>query len=77
MSAVRLTRVDPAANMARFYRLDVQPSLFGFSSVYEWGRIGRPGRLVIRVHETEAEALAAIEAKRRKKERGGYGEHRS
>lgn len=72
MSAVKLIRVDLAANMARFYRLDVQPSLFGFSSVYEWGRIGRPGQVMVRVHETEAEAIAAVAAKRRKKERGGY-----
>ena len=29
MIAVHLRRVDPANNMHRFYRLDVQPDLFG------------------------------------------------
>jgi predicted DNA-binding WGR domain protein len=32
MSAVHLRRVDPARNMHRFYRLDVQPNLFGDGS---------------------------------------------
>jgi predicted DNA-binding WGR domain protein len=48
MSAVHLHRIDPARNMRRFYRLDVQPDLFGgFALVKEWGHIGaRGGRLV-------------------------------
>jgi len=29
MNAVELCRVDPSRNMRRFYRLDVQPDLFG------------------------------------------------
>ena len=29
MTAVNLSRIDPARNMCRFYRLDVQPDLFG------------------------------------------------
>jgi len=29
MTAVNLRRVDPAPNMRRFYRLDMQPELFG------------------------------------------------
>ena len=37
MSAITLHRIDAARNMHRYYRLDVQPDLFG-----EWGRIGRP-----------------------------------
>jgi predicted DNA-binding WGR domain protein len=44
MSAVVLRRIDAAQKMARFYRLDVQPDLFGgWSFIREWGRIGRPG----------------------------------
>jgi predicted DNA-binding WGR domain protein len=39
MNAMHLTRIDPARNMRRFYRLDVQPDLFGgFAVVKEWGR---------------------------------------
>ena len=29
MSALTLHRIDPEHNMKRFYRLDVQPDLFG------------------------------------------------
>lgn len=47
MSAVVLRRIDAAQNMARFYRLDVQPDLFGgWSFIREWGRIGRPGTVL-------------------------------
>jgi WGR domain len=46
----------------RFYRLDVQPDLFGgFSVVKEWGRIGARGRMMDKWHMTEAEALAALQ----------------
>ena len=44
MTAIMLTRIDNHRNMARFYKLDIQPTLFGeWSLVREWGRIGRPG----------------------------------
>jgi predicted DNA-binding WGR domain protein len=29
MSAIHLSHIDPARNMCRFYRIDVQPDLFG------------------------------------------------
>jgi len=45
MTAITLTRSDAARNMRRFYRMDVQPDLFGeWCFVREWGRIGRAGR---------------------------------
>lgn len=72
MSATVLRRVDPAANMARFYRLDVQPSLFGWSAVYEWGRIGQPGQVRLDLFETEAEAQAAVVLRMNKKLKRGY-----
>ncbi|MFY8040002.1 MAG: WGR domain-containing protein, partial [Bosea sp. (in: a-proteobacteria)] len=38
---VRLTRVDPSRNMARFYTLSVEVSLFdGFTCTRGFGRIG-------------------------------------
>jgi predicted DNA-binding WGR domain protein len=41
MTAIILRRVDPLKNMRRFYRLDVQPDLFGqWCLIREWGRIG-------------------------------------
>jgi predicted DNA-binding WGR domain protein len=37
MNAVHLARIDPARNMCRFYRLDVQPDLFrDFAVVKQW-----------------------------------------
>jgi predicted DNA-binding WGR domain protein len=41
MNAVHLLHIDPARNMHRFYRLDVQPDLFGgVLLVKEWARAG-------------------------------------
>ena len=40
-----LDRFDPACNMARYYVLSIEPSLFGDTPlIREWGRIGSPGR---------------------------------
>ena len=47
MIAVHLRRIDDARNMRRFYRLDLQPDLFGgVLLVKQWGRIGTCGRIV-------------------------------
>lgn len=73
MSAVVLRRIDPERDMFRFYRLDVQPNLFGgWTFIREWGRIGRPGTVRTLPCPTEAEALAALERQRRRKEGRGY-----
>jgi predicted DNA-binding WGR domain protein len=38
---MELRKIDPTKNMRRFYRLSVEPTLFGdFVLVREWGRIG-------------------------------------
>jgi predicted DNA-binding WGR domain protein len=73
MNAVCLRRVDPARNMSRFYRLDVQPDLFGgVLLMKEWGRIGRPGQMRQTPYPSLAEAQAALERQQRTKERRGY-----
>ncbi|WP_166146274.1 WGR domain-containing protein [Methylosinus sp. RM1] len=42
MSAIVLRRIDAEKNIARYYRIDMQPNLFGgWSFIREWGRIGR------------------------------------
>ncbi len=72
-SAVVLRRIDAAQNMARFYRLDVQPDLFGsWSFIREWGRIGRPGTVRALPCPTEAEARAMLEKHWRVRQRRGY-----
>lgn len=73
MSALTLTRIDPARNMQRFYRLDVQPDLFGaWCFIREWGRIGRSGQVREVPCPTLAEAQAALDRQRQRKERRGY-----
>ena len=73
MSTVHLTRIDPAKNMARFYKLDVQPNLFGeWCLIREWGRIGSPGRVKECPCPTEAEALALSRKQQQVKQRRWY-----
>jgi predicted DNA-binding WGR domain protein len=73
MTAITLRRGDPARNLHRYYRLDVQPDLFGaWCFIREWGRIGRSGQVREVPYPTPAEAQAALERQRRRKERKGY-----
>ena len=45
MAAAVLRRIDDAQNMARFYELDIQPTLFGdIGVIRHWGRIGSRGQ---------------------------------
>jgi predicted DNA-binding WGR domain protein len=75
MTAITLTRIDPARNMQRFYRIDVQPDLFGdWCFIREWGRIGRAGQVREVPYPTPSEAQAALERQRRRKERRGYAD---
>lgn len=60
---VFLRRIDGARNMARFYVLSLQPTLFGeMSLVRLWGRIGTRGRQ--KVHFFEDCRQAASEQSR-------------
>ncbi len=77
MSAITLHRSDPAKNLHRYYRLDVQPDLFGaWCFIREWGRIGRAGQVRSVPFPTPAEAQAASDRQRRAKERRGYAPER-
>lgn len=71
--SVTLTRRDPIRNLQRYYRLDVQPDLFGsWCLIREWGRIGQSGQARSTPYPTADEAQAALERQRRRKERRGY-----
>lgn len=73
MSTIQLRKVDPSQNMARFYMLTIQPSLFGeWCLVREWGRIGSPGRVTSTPFPSPGEAQAALERWQRAKVRRGY-----
>src|SRR4051794_22097720 len=59
--------------MHRFYRLDVQPDLFGqWCLMREWGRIGCSGQARSLPFPSPQEAHAALNKQRRIKERRGY-----
>ena len=73
MSGVFLTRRDPTRNLQRYYRLDVQPDLFGcWCLIREWGRIGQGGQARSTPYPTADEARAALERQHRRKARRGY-----
>ena len=72
-TAVDLKRIDPSANMRRFYRISVQPDLFGGASlIREWGRIGCRGRFIIEQHDDEGRAVTALMKLSATKKRRGY-----
>ena len=72
--SIDLKRIDLTKNMRRFYRMSLQPDLFGgVDLVREWGRIGFRGQWLIERHPGEDEAVSAmlkLEAAKRKR---GYG----
>lgn len=77
VTAVELHRIDPAHNMRRFYRLDIEPDLFGgVLLVKEWGRIGARGRVAAERFESEAFAVAALQQISNRKKRRGYADAR-
>jgi len=66
-------RRNPLDNMARFYRLELRPTLFGeWSVVRIWGRIGTRGREHLETHSTRDSALAAADRLERMKRGRGY-----
>lgn len=73
MSASYMTRTDSSRNMRRFYRLDVQPDLFGNWSLWrEWGRIGSGGQVRQDTYPSAEAAEAALSAFQQVKVRRGY-----
>lgn len=73
MNAVELHRIDPTHNMRRFYRLDMQPDLFGgVLLVRQWGRIGAEGRSVAEHFDDATLAAAALAQHAARKTRRGY-----
>ena len=75
MPSIELRRLDPSHNMRRFYRLDIEPDLFGgVLLVKEWGRIGARGRMVAESFDSEALAAHALQRHADRKRRRGYAE---
>lgn len=68
-----LHRVDAARNMARFYSLSIQPTLFGGASlIRNWGRIGTNGQVKVETFDEPQEVNGAFVRLERAKRRRGY-----
>jgi len=68
-----LERREASRNMARFYVLAIEPTLFGDATlVREWGRIGSLGRRRLDLHADMATAAEALDVWLDRKARRGY-----
>ena len=65
--------IDLAQNKRRFYRLSIQPTLFGeWSVIREWGRIGRSGQAKLETMTNYPDAVGRLRSLRAQKTRRGY-----
>jgi len=68
-------RRDASRNMARFYALSIEPTLFGdVCLTRRWGRIGTRGQMKAMSFAHEEEALAQFTKIQRQKASRGYRE---
>lgn len=66
-------RLDSSRNMARFYALSIEPTLFGeVSLIRRWGRIGSHGQTKTMVFAAVDAATQQFAEIRRQKMRRGY-----
>jgi predicted DNA-binding WGR domain protein len=70
---VILERIDPARNIARYYVLSVEPTLFARDTlVRRWGRIGSTGRERLEFLGSAEAAGSALELWLARKRKRGY-----
>ncbi|UXS66741.1 WGR domain-containing protein [Agrobacterium tumefaciens] len=70
---VHLHRIETAQNMRRYYRIAIQPTLFGGASVTcNWGRIGSGGHTMMQTFDHPGDANTALSRLERAKRRRGY-----
>lgn len=68
-------RIDASRNMARFYMLSLEPTLFGEVAILRhWGRIGTRGRQALSLHATLADAESALARQIARRLKRGYAE---
>ena len=70
-----LERVDPARNIARYYVLSIEPTLFAkHTLIRRWGRIGCQGRKRLQFFggEDASRAQATLETWLARKRKRGY-----
>jgi predicted DNA-binding WGR domain protein len=68
-----IERADAAKNMARFYALSIEPTLFGTPCLTRrWGRIGSRGQSMVHHFDREEEAVSMFLDLLRAKRARGY-----
>ena len=73
MPVVYMERSDHTRNLARFYQVEIQPTLFGgWAMICRWGRIGTYGRAQQEWFPSLPEAKAAQARSVARKLRRGY-----
>ena len=73
VGVMHLRRIEPDANLHRFYRMEIVRGLFDdWSLVREWGRIGSSGQVRTDWFDTEADAKDARFGVHMAKAKRGY-----
>ena len=68
-----IERSDATKNMARYYSISIEPTLFGEACLTRcWGRIGFRGQRLVHHFEREEEAVGLFLAILRQKRSRGY-----
>ncbi len=68
-----IERTNPTKNMARFYVLSIEPTLFGTPCLRRrWGRIGSRGQSLVHHFDREEEAVSMFLDLLRAKRARGY-----
>jgi predicted DNA-binding WGR domain protein len=71
--SISIRRLDPSKNMARFYRITIEQSLFGdVLLVKSWGRIGTRGRAKVYEFANDGQAVEEFLRTLSSKRRRGY-----
>lgn len=71
--SIALYKIDQKKNMYRFYRMEILADLFGqVCLIREWGRIGRPGRVMTTSSAEQSVIFAQFEKIMRLKSKNGY-----
>ena len=69
---LRMERVDPDRNMARYYELCWTPTLLGWAVVRSYGRMGHSRRTMVSPYPGPEEAWPLIRALVKRRLRHGY-----
>lgn len=71
--ALYVERRDPKKNMARYYAMSIEPTLFGDACLTRrWGRIGARGQQIVHHFDREEEAVRLFLALLRLRRKRGY-----